>query len=105
MRAFSVVYINQIDQSIPSTTEMVKFGKDGVNGKLVAKEGFRLAQFACTIVTLGNMHLFSSDVLPGKVVRSLGYIKKIRLLILSYAVPRVGSNDPLIPYFKVVGYA
>ena len=51
------------------------------------------------------MHLFSSDVLPGKVVRSLGYIKKIRLLILSYAVPRVGSNDPLIPYFKVVGYA
>ena len=39
MRAFSVVYINQIDQSIPSTTEMVKFGKDGVNGKLVAKGG------------------------------------------------------------------
>ena len=42
------------------------------------------------IVALDNTHLFSTDVLPGKVVRSLGYIQKIRLLFLSYAISRLG---------------
>ena len=110
---------NQTNQLIPCTTEMVKFGKESVNGKLVAKgvdaSFLNVAQpcivcwyahcTICTIVTLDNTHLFSTDVLPGKVVRSLGYSQKTRLLILSYAVSRVGVNNPLVSYFKLVGYA